>query len=420
MGQDVKKRSRICPLPPGPLRIGLSTNTDSKEMVAASLILIVVLSASTFATSLFMVPVSNERHSFRWSAYAAIAIDGDANFSDTALLEGWPGDGSPENPFIIDGLNIDSGGAIGHGISIINTRVNFIIRNCNLTGFWSTHGHTMCLNAAGIYMENVTNGELVNNTCNGNSYGIDLWDSYSNTLVNNTCNNSKTGISLEWSNSNTLVNNICSNNTDIGIYFYESCSNSLVNNICSNNTWNGIVLSDITFNNTVVNNNCNNNRIGIIFYESKANTVADNTCNSNAKYGLFFYESHQNTVDSNTCTSNGKDGIRLSDSDHNTVADNTCSRNNISISLEDSDSNTVANNTCNSNNLGIWLFNSHQNTVVNNTCLNNTEHDILVESETEEFDPTVLLLIGFVGITLLGAGWKFMSGKREFNETATG
>ncbi|MCK5239872.1 MAG: hypothetical protein KAR33_10015, partial [Candidatus Thorarchaeota archaeon] len=28
--------------------------------------------------------------------HGPIAIDGDASFSDTALLEGWPGDGSPE------------------------------------------------------------------------------------------------------------------------------------------------------------------------------------------------------------------------------------------------------------------------------------------------------------------------------------
>ena len=29
---------------------------------------------------------------------APIVIDGDANFSDTALAEGWPGDGSSGNP----------------------------------------------------------------------------------------------------------------------------------------------------------------------------------------------------------------------------------------------------------------------------------------------------------------------------------
>ena len=66
--------------------------------------------------------------------HAPIAIDGDANFTDTALLEGWHGDGSPENPFIIDRLDIDLGGNNGSCISITNTQVSFIISNCNLTG----------------------------------------------------------------------------------------------------------------------------------------------------------------------------------------------------------------------------------------------------------------------------------------------
>jgi parallel beta-helix repeat protein len=105
-----------------------------------------------------------------------ITINGDANFSDTALLEGWPGDGSPENPFIIDGLDIDLGGAVGDCISISNTQVSFTISNCTLTDADAYLG-------AGIYLENVTNGELVNNTCSSNRVGIYLRDSTYNTVV---------------------------------------------------------------------------------------------------------------------------------------------------------------------------------------------------------------------------------------------
>ena len=64
--------------------------------------------------------------------HAPIAIDGDINFSDTASAEGWLGDGSSGNPYIIDGLDIDSNGTGGHCISINNTRVNFTIQNCYL------------------------------------------------------------------------------------------------------------------------------------------------------------------------------------------------------------------------------------------------------------------------------------------------
>ncbi|MFX1262648.1 MAG: nitrous oxide reductase family maturation protein NosD [Promethearchaeota archaeon] len=311
---------------------GLTTNTDHREIILAAG-LIAVLSISALSIYPFMVPASNEKHYSHWSAYAFIAIDGDANFSDTALLEGWAGDGSPENPYIIDGLNIDPVDAVGHGISISNTRVSFTIRNCNITGFVSHHGD-FCEGGAGIYLENVTNGQLVNNTCTSNSYGIDIWGSYSNTMVNNTCNNNSwTGISLEWSNSNTMANNICSNNTDFGIF-----------------------LDDISFNNTVVNNTCINNRIGIFFYESDSNTVADNTCDSNTEYGIYLYESH-----------------------FSSVVNNICNNNRIGIFLEDSESNTVDSNTCNNNRIGISLDESFYNAGSNNTFLDNTKHDMIGE-----------------------------------------
>ncbi|MFX1472854.1 MAG: hypothetical protein ACFFBM_10155, partial [Promethearchaeota archaeon] len=74
---------------------GLTTNTDHREIILAAG-LIAVLSISALSIYPFMVPASNEKHYSHWSAYAFIAIDGDANFSDTALLEGWAGDGSPE------------------------------------------------------------------------------------------------------------------------------------------------------------------------------------------------------------------------------------------------------------------------------------------------------------------------------------
>ncbi|MFX1262735.1 MAG: hypothetical protein ACFFAZ_11650, partial [Promethearchaeota archaeon] len=91
--------------------------------------------------------------------HGPIAIDGDANFSDMALLEGWPGDGSPENPYIIDGLNIDLDGRRGSCISVSNTRVCFITSNCNLTGAYQNYMDWIQSQGAGINLENVTGGE---------------------------------------------------------------------------------------------------------------------------------------------------------------------------------------------------------------------------------------------------------------------
>jgi len=97
--------------------------------------------------------------------HAPIFIDGDANFSDTASAEGWSGNGSEGDPYIIDGLTIDRGGSAGDCISISNTRVNFTISNCNLTGASVNPG-------AGIYLDNVTHGEITGNLIHNNFNNI--------------------------------------------------------------------------------------------------------------------------------------------------------------------------------------------------------------------------------------------------------
>ncbi|MFX1263393.1 MAG: nitrous oxide reductase family maturation protein NosD [Promethearchaeota archaeon] len=301
--------------------------------------------------------------------HGPIAIDGDANFSDTALLEGWPGDGSPEDPFIIDGLEIDLGGGEGDCISISNTQVSFTISNCNLTGGWGGWG--MGYWGAGVYLNNVTNCELVKNSCTSNIWGIFLRESDTNTVANNICNNNeRAGILLSISNYSTMVYNTCNDNQD------------------------GIILSLC----------------------SESNTVANNICNTNNVTGIYLVYSDGNTVVNNLCFSNNDYGIYLFDSLSNTVVNNICNSNDIGIYLDFSESNTVSENTCSNNRIGIYLFQSDSN-IVDNTCLNNREHAILegdITTESGPFDPVVshpvefLLLVGVVGIIMLGAGWRMV------------
>jgi parallel beta-helix repeat protein len=270
--------------------------------------------------------------------HGPIVIDGDSNFSFTALLEGWPGDGSPENPYIIDGLDIDLGGGEGNCISISNTRVSFIISNCNLTGAYF-----------GVYLENVINSELVNNICNDNWGGITLFESDHNTMANNTCTGNYQGITLTNSSSNTVTNNICNSNGK------EE----------SSKMGEGISIYDGSDYNTVTDNTCNSNDGGIILNDANSNTVANNTCNSNDVVGIVFeVECNYNTVVNNICTSNGERGISLHGG---------------------SDYNTLASNICNYNNIGIGLYDSYPNVVINNTCLGNTEDDVVGEFITEAF-----------------------------------
>ncbi|MHA2323178.1 MAG: right-handed parallel beta-helix repeat-containing protein, partial [Candidatus Thorarchaeota archaeon] len=315
--------------------------------------------------------------------HSPIVIDGDANFNATAQTEGWSGNGTSGNPYIIEGLDIDLGGAPGHGISISNTRVNFTISNCNLTFANVSPG-------SGIYLYNVTNGMLINNTCTSNSYGIYLWSSDSNTVVNNTCNsNSNSGIYLRSSASNTVASNTCTDNT-YGIHLDQSDSNTVANNTCTiNNAGFYITASDF---NTVARNTCDTNTIGIYIRDtSTSNTMVNNTCTSGT-YGIYLDSFISNTLFNNTCTNNSNSGIYLWASDINTVANNTSDTNPIGIYIRDtSTSNTVVNNTFTSSTYGIYLDSSPSNTLANNTCTSNSYGIYIFDSDLNDIQWNVFM-----------------------------
>jgi len=171
--------------------------------------------------------------------HAPIVIDGDANFSDTATLEGWPGDGSSETPYIIAGLDIDLDGSPGHCINISNTRANFTISNCNLAGASMDPG-------AGIYLNNVQNAKIVDNFCQLNTHGVFILGRGSRNciLINNTCTqNAISGIQLTAPLNITVTQNNCSSNY-YGINVIDLIGQSgysgdhvIADNSCNNNTW---------------------------------------------------------------------------------------------------------------------------------------------------------------------------------------
>ncbi|MEM3493637.1 MAG: hypothetical protein QXD15_04710, partial [Thermoplasmata archaeon] len=103
--------------------------------------------------------------------HAPIHINGNADFANQAASEGWPGDGSEGNPYIIDGLEIDANGG-SYGIWIENTDVYFVIRNCTV---YSATSYGSAPYGASIALNNVRHGTLDSNKCNNSEYGIYLY-----------------------------------------------------------------------------------------------------------------------------------------------------------------------------------------------------------------------------------------------------
>ncbi len=79
-----------------------------------------------------------------YANHVAISIDGTDEFE----LQGWPGSGTFENPYVISDLNITTYSSV-FAIEIQNTNAYFVIRDCYLWQRYST---------SAVYLENITHG----------------------------------------------------------------------------------------------------------------------------------------------------------------------------------------------------------------------------------------------------------------------
>jgi len=290
--------------------------------------------------------------------HSPIAIDGDGNFSDTALAEGWLGDGSQDLPYIIEGFDVDVGGGGGYCIMINNTRVHFVVRDCLFTGA-----------DVAIYINNVTDGELVHNICSNNNIGMDVGYCNSTLFADNTCyDNSNKDINLLYSNFNNLSSNVLYSTSATGINLEYSSFNNLNNNILWDN---GIaILLMYSHSNRIVNTTCTNTEMSsIMIYFSDGLTVLNNTCINSQSSGIHLQYSSYSTVVDNTCNDNDHSGIYLFDVDFGVVANNTCNQNYYGLYLLGISDYVVSNNEANYNEYeGMRVFADSNTTVIANEC----------------------------------------------------
>ena len=307
--------------------------------------------------------------------HAPIAIDGDANFSATAIIEGWAGDGSSETPYVISGLDIDLAGGAGHCININNTQVNFTIINCNLTGASVNPG-------AGIYMNNVTNCKIIDNTFFDDYYGIYFIECDNNTISGNVLDGNTWGIHLNYAESNLVNNNTCTNHWR-GIVISLSTLNTVTNNTCNYNDASGIAISESTFC-TVENNICNHQSYnGIDVLSANSNLIMNNTCNSNSDTGIYIYDSEYIIVTNNTCSSNSGSGIDLDYSLFCTMRINTCMNDDEGIRITGASQSSITNNSCSDNINGISIVLSASENLLENNTVRNNMHGMLFDELSE-------------------------------------
>ncbi|NVL91347.1 MAG: right-handed parallel beta-helix repeat-containing protein, partial [Desulfobacterales bacterium] len=322
---------------------------------------------------------------------------------------GFPGEGSPSNPYVIEGLNITAYKTL---IRIQETMTYFCIRNNLLNGLTGepygiylghvTHGTidsniiTNCTN--GIYLGGSGQNTVSNNILSHHGWrsphwmisaGIYLEGSRLNTLSGNTISNCRSGICLARSAQNTVSHNII---TGSGIFLDHSAQNTLAHNTVStpylSNPATAICLQH-SAQNTLVGNRLVNGGLYIEggyhppqienYYQA---TVADNLVNGRPL--VFWQQVRGGTVPPGAgqiflinCTGvevTGQDLARVYDgvvavaSSNLNIHHNIVSNNAVGIALWGSTQTTVAHNTVSYNHYwGIDLAASEGSTLFNNT-----------------------------------------------------
>jgi parallel beta-helix repeat protein len=242
-----------------------------------------------------------------------ISVNDDAELAALGL----PGDGSADNPYIIENLKIDAAGIYENAIHIGNTTKHLEIRNCQLTG--AAYADSQ-LSGQGLLLRNVRNVTVEDNDCHGNDV---------------------MGIALFSSSGIVIRNNTANENNDCGIYLYDSSDNVVENNTANENDYYGISL-----------------------VSSDDNAVRDNTANENYGYSINLIRSNENIIEGNIANGNTV-GIYLESSNENIIEGNIANGNTVGIYLESSSSsiestedNLIVNNRLSANTLyGVCILN---------------------------------------------------------------
>ena len=328
--------------------------------------------------------------------HAPFGIGGDANFAAQADDEGWPGNGTLENPYIIEGYEINA--STSNGITISDTSVHFIIRDTHIiNGLYSSYRQY-----DGIRLSSTSNGTIENCTFENNSIGIYLVHARHAKILDNTfISNSFHDIIMQGANNINISGNTMGKN---GIYidgdWLEDVNTHYIDTI---NTVNGKPLYYLKNKSSgLVPQD-----VGQVILANCTNIEVENIDIHNTSKAIQLVFSSNNNIVNNTIES-GNEGIYLLRSTNNLITYNSISNNIVGIELEkECNWNNIENNHCQNNFVGISSFMSYGNTIAYNNASNNWEGiGIRWGSSDNIIEGNILYNNSKCGITLASA-WGF-------------
>lgn len=194
-----------------------------KEIFIGLGVVIVLISSIVIYHAIFFK--SNPMHS-------PIRIESDDDFLNYDFI----GNGTQDNPYIIQNYRISASGENSFGIYIANTNLFFIIKNCLIYADF-----------IGIGLMDVATETawIINNTCiskTGSGGGIFLGDTINCTIINNICINFMQGIHLNYASHCLIMSNLIEDNNYQGINIRWSSFNIIINNTVKRSPQHGIAL----------------------------------------------------------------------------------------------------------------------------------------------------------------------------------
>ncbi|TFG27142.1 hypothetical protein EU527_18900, partial [Candidatus Thorarchaeota archaeon] len=201
-----------------------------------------------------------------YTSHEPIIISSNADF----ISQGWPGNGTEGNPYVIEGLSITNSSAC---ISISSTNVHFEVSNCLIyaPSYSSSNG---------IELSDVTNGTIKECIVYLHNNGISLTSCFSCILVNNSATNNNNGFSVDNSFC-TLIDNTATSCSESGFYIYYSDSCTLTHNTAIGNYYGFYLYFSST--SILTDNTASSNFYGFgIWYSSNSCNLTNNISNSNS------------------------------------------------------------------------------------------------------------------------------------------
>lgn len=332
--------------------------------------------------------------------HAPFRINSNAEFDAMALAEGWQGNGSYDNPYIIENYDIDGTG-YSYCLYVGNTTHNYTIMDCNL------HDANGVLDwpyfpQSALCLYNTRYGLLENNTLlMNNQAGIYLNNAIIAKVMNNNASQNAVGIMLRYSGVVTMEDNTLSSHGNSGINLWQSHGNHIINNTISNSTpAGGIVLYD-TQHNTVHSNTLTDDGIYVMgnsvsYWNTHTISTSNEVNGRPVQYwknqiggkippgaGQVILANCTGVTVENQILNNTHRGILVGYSTNLNINNNSAYSVDAGIVTAYSSDNWIDNNTVEYSGYGFGLHQSTGNTVTNNTISNNVRGGISINSGSD-------------------------------------